>query len=397
MGKLAVFGGKSIRDTYLPYGRQFIDEDDIHAVVQTLQSDFLTCGPKVKEFEQALCSLTGANFATAVSNGTGALHVACLAAGIRSGDEVITTPITFAATANAILYCGGTPVFADIDPKTYTIDPRSIEGHITEKTKAIIAVDFTGQACAYDPILEICHKYNLLLIEDAAHSIGTMYRGRPVGQISDLTTFSFHPVKTLTAGEGGAVLAQDPELAKRMELFARHGITRNPQLLQEQANSNWYYEQKLLGYNYRMTDIQCALAISQMEKLDRFAARRKQLVGQYNQMLHEIPEVILQEENDGSDSVRHLYILRLDFRNLSCGRKEIYDALQAENIGVNVHYIPVYFFPYYQQLGYQRGICPNAEDYYETSMTLPLFYSMTDRDQQDVVNAVKKVLGYYRR
>ncbi len=397
MGKLAVFGGKSIRDTYLPYGRQFIDEDDIHAVVQTLQSDFLTCGPKVKEFEQALCSLTGANFATAVSNGTGALHVACLAAGIRSGDEVITTPITFAATANAILYCGGTPVFADIDPKTYTIDPRSIEGHITEKTKAIIAVDFTGQACAYDPILEICHKYNLLLIEDAAHSIGTMYRGRPVGQIADLTTFSFHPVKTLTAGEGGAVLAQDPELAKRMELFARHGITRNPQLLQEQANSNWYYEQKLLGYNYRMTDIQCALAISQMEKLDRFVARRKQLVGQYNQMLHEIPEVILQEENDGSDSVRHLYILRLDFRNLSCGRKEIYDALQAENIGVNVHYIPVYFFPYYQQLGYQRGICPNAEDYYETSMTLPLFYSMTDRDQQDVVNAVKKVLGYYRR
>ena len=397
MGKLAVFGGKSIRDTYLPYGRQFIDEDDIHAVVQTLQSDFLTCGPKVKEFEQALCSLTGANFATAVSNGTGALHVACLAAGIRSGDEVITTPITFAATANAILYCGGTPVFADIDPKTYTIDPHSIEGHITEKTKAIIAVDFTGQACAYDPILEICHKYNLLLIEDAAHSIGTMYRGRPVGQIADLTTFSFHPVKTLTAGEGGAVLAQDPELAKRMELFARHGITRNPQLLQEQANSNWYYEQKLLGYNYRMTDIQCALAIRQMEKLDRFAARRKQLVGQYNQMLHEIPEVILQEENDGSDSVRHLYILRLDFRNLSCGRKEIYDALQAENIGVNVHYIPVYFFPYYQQLGYQRGICPNAEDYYETSMTLPLFYSMTDQDQQDVVDAVKKVVGYYRR
>lgn len=397
MGKLAVFGGKPVRDSYLPYGRQSIDKDDIHAVIQTLQSDFLTCGPKVKEFEEEMCSLTGANFATAVSNGTGALHVACLAAGIGFGDEVITTPITFAATANAILYCGATPVFADIDPKTYTISPCSIEEHITEKTKAVIAVDFTGQACDYDQIREICHTHNLLLIEDAAHSIGTIYQGIPVGQIADLTTFSFHPVKTLTAGEGGAVLTQHPELAKRVELFARHGITRNPKLLQAQGNSNWYYEQQLLGYNYRMTDIQCALASSQMKKLDRFAARRKQLVVQYNEMLCEIPEVVLQEENDGSDSVRHLYILRLDFSGLSCRRKEIYDALQAENIGVNVHYIPVYFFPYYQQLGYQKGICPNAEQYYETSMTLPLFYSMTDQDQQDVVEAVKKVVGYYRK
>ena len=389
--------GVCVRKTYLPYGHQYIDEADIQAVTEVLKSDFLTCGPKVTELEQALCSLTGAAHCTAVSNGTAALHVACLAAGIGPGDEVITTPITFAASANAVLYCGGKPVFADIDPKTYTISPESIKRCVTERTKAIIAVDFTGAPCDYDAIRVICEKHHLLLIEDAAHSIGTAYRGIPVGSIADLTTFSFHPVKTVTAGEGGAVLSKDDRLAKRVELFAKHGITRDPGLLQEQGNSNWYYEQQFLGYNYRMTDIQCALALSQLKKLDRFAARRKELVRRYDEAFRELPETIVQTEVEGSDTVRHLYILRLDFDKLRCGRKEFYDAMQAENIGVNVHYIPVYWFPYYQSLGYHKGLCPNAEAYYESSMTLPLFYSMTDEDQDDVIRAVKKLVEYFRK
>lgn len=397
MDKPALCGGTPVRPAPLGYGHQYIDERDIEAVVEVLKSDFLTCGPKVVELEEKLCKVTGAKYCTTVSNGTAALHIACLAAGIGPGDEVITTPITFAASSNAILYCGGTPVFADIDSKTYTIDPTSIEAHITNKTKAVLAVDFTGQACSYDSIRTICRKHGLLLIEDAAHSMGTTYKGTPVGNIADLTIFSFHPVKTITAGEGGAITTNDPDLAQKVALYARHGITRDMTLLKDKGNSNWYYEQQLLGYNYRLTDIQCALAISQLDKLDMFAARRKELVKQYNELLREIPETIIQEENKGSDTVRHLYVLRLDFLSLSCYRRQFYDAMQAENIGVNVHYIPVYYFPYYRERGYQKGLCPNAEAYYESCMTLPLFYGMTDEDQMDVIEAVKKVTKYYRK
>jgi len=397
MSTLSLYGGTPVRSTRLSYGHQYIDEADIQAVTEVLRSDFLTCGPKVGELESALCGLTGATHCTSVSNGTAALHVACLAAGIGPGDEVITTPITFAASANAILYCGGKPVFADIDPRTYTIAPVSIEKCITERTKAVIAVDFTGAPCDYNAIRTICRKHHLLLIEDAAHSIGTVYHGTPVGSIADLTTFSFHPVKTITAGEGGAVLSQDAELAQRVQLFARHGITRDPGLLQETGNSNWYYEQKLLGYNYRMTDIQCALALSQLQKLERFAARRKELVRRYDEAFREMPEIVIQSEVEGSETVRHLYILRLKLDRLNCGRKEFYDAMQAENVGVNVHYIPVYWFPYYRSLGYCKGLCPEAEAYYESCMTLPLFYSMTDQDQDDVIRAVRKLVGYFRK
>ena len=395
MSILALHGGEPVRKTRLSYGHQYIDEADIQAVTETLRSDFLTCGPKVSQLETRLCEITGAAHCVTVSNGTAALHTACLAAGVGPGDEVITTPITFAASANAILYCGGRPVFADIDPGTYAIDPKSVEERITTKTKAVIAVDFTGQACDYDAIRSICCRHGLLRIEDAAHSIGTVYRGTPVGSVADLTTFSFHPVKTITAGEGGAVTAMDEELAQRARLFARHGITRESTLLRERGNSNWYYEQRQLGYNYRLTDIQCALALSQLEKLDRFSTRRKALVRQYDEAFRELPGVFVQKETGGSDTVRHLYILRLDLARLRCGRREFYDALQAENIGVNVHYIPVYYFPYYRELGYQKGLCPCAEAYYESCLTLPLFYGMTDQDQQDVVEAVKKVLTYY--
>lgn len=397
MRELALRGGEPIRKTRLPYGHQYVDKDDIQAVTEVLQSDFLTCGPKVSELEAKLCELTGAAGCTAVSNGTAALHTACLAAGIGPGDEVITTPITFAASANAVLYCGGVPVFADIDPRTYTIDPRSIEACITSKTKAVIAVDFTGQACEYSAIRAVCDRHKLLLIEDAAHSIGTAYCGTPVGNLADLTTFSFHPVKTITAGEGGAVMAKGADLAQKALLFAHHGITRDTALLHEQGNSNWYYEQQLLGYNYRLTDIQCALALSQLRKLDRFSARRKELVRRYNEAFRELPEVFVQQENEGSDTVRHLYVLRLNLERLRCGRQEFYDAMQAENIGVNVHYIPVYYFPYYQELGYRKGLCPEAEAYYESCVTIPLFYGMSDRDQMDVIEAVEKVIAYYRK
>lgn len=397
MSVLALHGGKPVRETKLGYGHQYVDEADVQAVVKVLEGDFLTCGPEVEKLEKRLCALTGAPYCTTVSNGTAALHVACMAAGIRPGDDVITVPITFAATANAILYCGGTPVFADIDPETYEIDPKSVEGRITEKTKAVIAVDFTGAPCDYDALRSICREHQLLLIEDAAHSIGTSYRRTPVGQIADLTTFSFHPVKTITSGEGGAVISKDSGLAQRVLMYARHGITRDQRLLQEQGNSNWYYEQQMLGYNYRLTDLQCALALSQLDKLDRFAARRGELVRRYDEALEKLPEVCIQKEYDGAETVRHLYILRLRLERLSCGGKELYDAMQAENIGVNVHYIPVYWFPFYQSLGYQRGLCPNAEAYYESSITLPLYYAMTDRDQEDVIRAVKKVVEYYRK
>lgn len=397
MQGLALHGGEPVRKTRLSYGHQYIDEADVQAVSKVLRSDFLTCGPAVSELEAKLCEITGASYCTAVSNGTAALHTACLAAGIGPGDEVITTPITFAASANAVLYCGGRPVFADINPETYTLDPVSVEERITPRTKAVIAVDFTGQACDYDALRAICGRHGLLLIEDAAHSIGTVYRGAPVGSIADLTTFSFHPVKTITAGEGGAVTAGRSELARRVLLFARHGITRAPDLLREQGNSNWYYEQQLLGYNYRLTDIQSALALSQLEKLDLFSARRKALVRQYDEAFRELPGVLVQKETKGSDTVRHLYILRLDLDRLRWGRREFYDAMQAENIGVNVHYIPVYYFPYYRELGYQKGLCPNAEAYYESCLTLPLYYGMTDQDQRDVIEAVEKVLAHCRR
>ena len=397
MEKLALHGGTPVRQTKLSYGHQYIDEADIQAVSEVLKSDFLTCGPKAGELEEKLCSLTGAGFCTTVSNGTAALHAACLAAGIGPGDEVITTPITFAATANAVLYCGGKPVFADVDPETYEISPESVEKRITGKTKAVIAVDFAGAPCDYGALRMICQKHHLILIEDGAHSIGTRYHGRPVGSIADLTTFSFHPVKTVTAGEGGAVMSMNPELAHRVQMFSRHGITRDRKFLKDQDNSNWYYEQQLLGYNFRMTDIQCALALSQLDKLGRFAARRKELVQQYDTAFREFPEVYIQKEYGGADTVRHLYILRLNFDRLLYDRREFYDAMQAENIGVNVHYIPVYWFPYYQTLGYRRGLCPNAEDYYGSCLTLPLYYSMTEQDQQDVIRAVGKVVGYFRK
>lgn len=394
-GKPAVCGGVPVRDKKIFYGHQYIDEADIQAVADVMRSDYLTCGPKIGELEKKLCELTGAKYAVVCSNGTAALHIACLAAGVGPGDEVITTPVTFAASANCALYCGAKPVFADILSDTYNIDPQSVAEKVNGETKAVVAVDFTGQSAELDELLALCREKKLVLIEDGAHVIGTKYKGRTNGSIVDMTTFSFHPVKTVTGGEGGAVLTDSEEYFEKLLLYRSHGITRKEELMENEPDGSWYYEQIALGYNYRMTDMQAALIISQLDKLPMFSARRKEIVARYNEAFSKLPQLALQREIPESDTTRHLYILRLVPEMLEIGRKEFFDALEAENVCCNVHYIPVYYFPYYQKLGYKKGICPNAEKLYEEIITLPLYYAMTDEDVEDVIAAVTKIAEYY--
>ena len=398
MEKLAIKGGYPVRGGKIYYGRQWIDEDDIEAVADTLRSDYITCGPKVDEMERELEAYTGAKYAVAVSNGTAALHCACIAAGIGPGDEVITTPITFAASANCALYVGARPVFADINPATYNIDPDSIREKITDKTKAIVAVDFTGQAVEYDEIRKICDEHNLVFIEDAAHSLATTYNGKQVGSLADMTTFSFHPVKTITGGEGGAITTNNEEYYKKLVLAHTHGITHDEGLMEGAPHEGpWYYEQVALGYNYRITDFQAALIVSQMKKLDKFAARRKEIVKRYNEAFKDIPEIIVQKESPQSDTCRHLYIIRLDLDKLNCTRREFFDAMSAENVQCQIHYVPVYWFPHYQHLGYKKGLCPKAEEVYKGIMSIPLYPKLTDQEVTDVIHAVKKVVENYRK
>ncbi len=397
MDKPAIEGGVPVRKTKIFYGHQYIDDADIQAVVDVLKSDYLTCGPKIAELEEKLCRVTGAKYAVACSNGTAALHMAALAAGVGEGDEVITTPITFAASANCALYCGARPVFADIDAETYNIDPKKVEEAVTPRTKAVVAVDYTGQSVALAPLLEICKEHHLVLIEDGAHVIGTKYSGRPNGSIADMTTFSFHPVKTVTGGEGGAVLTNDEKLYKKLLLFRSHGITRDEAQMEHEPDGTWYYEQVALGFNYRMTDMQAALIISQLDKLEMFKRRRKEIVARYNQAFSEIPSLIVQKEIPESDTTRHLYILRIVPERLRIGRKQFFEALAAENVCCNVHYIPTYYFPYYERLGYQRGLCPNAEKLYDEIISLPLYYAMSDADVESVIAAVTRIAGYYAK
>lgn len=395
MEKPAICGGAPIRDTKIAYGHQYIDEADIQAVVEVLKSDFLTCGPKIGELERKLCQITGAKYAVVCSNGTAALHMACQAAGIKEGDQVITTPITFAASANCVRYCGGMPVFADINEETYNIDPAEVERLTNEKTKAVVAVDFTGQSVELDRLLTHCRAQNLVLIEDGAHVIGTRYRGKYNGSIADMTTLSFHPVKTVTGGEGGAVLTNSEEYYRKLLLYRAHGITRDPEQMEHEPEGPWYYEQIALAMNYRMTDMQAALIISQLDKLPVFSARRKEIVKAYNEAFSKLPQIIVQKEIPESDTTRHLYILRLNLSRLRIDRKQFFEALGAENICCNVHYIPTYYFPYYEKLGYQRGLCPGAEKLYQEIISLPLYYAMTDQDVQDVIGAVTKIAEYY--
>lgn len=397
MEKPAIAGGKPVRDTKLFYGHQYIDEADVKAVTEVLTSDYLTCGPKVTELEQRLCELTNTKYAVVCSNGTAALHIAALAAGLGEGDELITTPITFAASANCALYCGAKPVFADIDPETYNIDPDCVEKLITDKTKIVVAVDYTGQAVDHKRLSRICKDRGIKLIIDGAHAIGTSYDGQMEGSLADMTTFSFHPVKTVTGGEGGAVLTNDEELYKKLLLFRSHGITRDASLLEHESHGPWYYEQIDLGYNYRITDIQCALILSQLDKLPMFSKRRKEIVKKYNEAFSKIPELFVQKEIPESDTTRHLYILRIRPELLNTDRKGFFEALAAENVCCNVHYIPVYWHPYYEKLGYKKGLCPNAEKLYWEMLSLPLYYSLTDKDVDDVIRAVEKIVNYYRK
>ena len=396
MNMLAIDGGKSIRDTYLSYGKQTIDDDDIEAVVNILKGNYLTTGPVTAEFEKQLANYVGAKYGVAVSNGTAALHMACVAARIGPGDEVLVPAITFAASANCVLYCGGTPVFIDIDPKNYNIDINKIEEKITKNTKAIIPVDFTGQAVDIDKIMEIAEKYNLIVIEDGAHSLGSEYKGRKVGAKAHMTEFSFHPVKPITTGEGGIVVTNDEELYKKMLRFRTHGITRDRDLMVD-YHGPWCNEQLELGYNYRITDIQCALGISQLKKIDEFVNRRREIVRKYNDAFREISEIQVPYEEEFSNSGWHIYIINLNLDKLNVTRKEVFEALSKENIGVNVHYLPVYLHPYYREKGYDKGLCPIAEELYERIITIPLFPSMSDNDIDDVISGVKKVINAYRK
>lgn len=396
MEELAIKGGKPIRDNYLTYGKQSIDEKDIQSVVDILKGDYLTTGPSISEFEKKVADYVGAKYAVAVSSGTAALHMACFAAGIKEGDEVIVPAITFAASSNCVLYCGGSPVFVDIDPNTYNIDLNQVEAKITSKTKAIIPVDFSGQAVDMDGLRIIAEKHGLTIIEDAAHALGSEYKDKKVGSLAHMTEFSFHPVKPVTTAEGGVVVTNYENFYKKMMLFRTHGITRDTELLTHQEGP-WYYEQHELGYNYRLTDVQAALGTSQMDKLDNFINRRREIVKQYNEAFKDVEEIITPYEAEYSNSGCHIYVIKLNLEKLKCTRKEIFEALQAENIGVNVHYLPVYLHPYYQKLGYKKGLCPAAEDLYERMITLPLFPRMVSKDVEDVIEAVKKVINYYKR
>lgn len=370
---------------YIPYGRQSIDEEDIQAVVDVLKSDFLTTGPSVSEFEKTVADYVGAKYAVAISNGTAALHAACFAAGIGKGDEVITTPITFAASANCALYCGAKPVFADVKADTYNIDPEDIRRKITDKTKAIVAVHFTGQPCEMDEIHAIAEEYNLIVIEDAAHAIGADYKGRMIGSMSDMTTFSFHPVKHVTTGEGGMIVTNDEKLYEKLVLFRSHGITRNEKFMHKNEGG-WYYEQIDLGYNYRITDIQCALGVSQMKKLDKFVAKRRELVERYNEAFKDVDGVVCPKQAEGCNNSYHLYVIQVPEGR----RKEIFDKLRNAGIGVNVHYIPVYKHPYYQENGYKDVCCKNAEAVYANFISLPLYYNLTFEEQDYVIEKVKE-------
>ena len=376
----------------IPYGRQWIDDEDIQAVVNVLKGDFLTTGPKVSEFEERLAEYTGAKYAVAFSNGTAALHGACFAAGIGEGDEVITTPITFAASANCALYVGARPVFADICSDTYNIDPSEIVNKVTSKTKAIIPVDFTGQPCDFDRIMEIAKKYNLIVIEDAAHSIGSTYKGRKVGSIADMTTFSFHPVKTITTGEGGAVTTNSQEFYEKLIFFRSHGITRDEDKLINRQEGAWFYEQQLLGYNYRLTDIQAALGISQLKKLDKFINIRREFAQQYSDAFKGEEGIIIPYQSSDGNSAWHIYVVQLDTEKVSIGRKEFFNILQERGIRANVHYIPVYYNPYYQKLGYKKGICPKAEALYERIITLPLFAKLEQNEIDYVIETTRSIL-----
>ncbi len=392
---LAIEGGSPVRSSMLPYGRQSVDEGDIAAVVEVLRSDWLTTGPKVAEFEAAFAAYVGAAHAVAVSSGTAALHAAAFACGLKAGDEAITTPLTFAATANCVVYQGARPVFADVRSDTLNLDADRVREKITNRTKALIPVDYTGQPADLDAMRAIAEEHNLTLIEDACHAPGATYKGRSVGALSTMTIFSTHPVKHLTTGEGGIITTDDPDLAHKLRVFRNHGLSNDAHERHQQGV--WFYEMVALGYNYRLTDIQCALGLSQLKKVEGWLARRRAIAARYTEAFAELPGVDVPAVQADCEPAWHLFVILLDPEALRVGRAEIYRALRAENIGVNVHYVPVPWHPYYRELGYERGQWPVAEDAYERMLSLPIFPAMSDTDVDDVIQAVRKVVTNYRK
>jgi len=393
MQRLAIEGGAPVRTELLPYGRQWIDDEDIAAVIEVLRSDWITQGPKVNEFETKVAEYCGAKYAVAVSNGTAALHATCIAAGISNGDEAITAPITFAATANAIVYCNAKPIFADIKEDTLNIDPDEIRKRLSPQTRAIITVDFAGHPGDLGEIMAIAKEKGLVVIEDATHALGAEYKGQKIGSLADMTVFSFHPVKHITTGEGGMVLTDNKEFYEKLKIFRHHGIVKD-----SLAGDSWYYDIYSPGHNLRITDFQCALGISQMSKLSRFIQRRREIAAKYNEAFAAVGEIITPIEEDGIKAAYHIYVIQLQAELLRVRRKEVFEALRAENIGVNVHYIPLHLHSFYQrEFGYKKGDYPKAERYYERAITLPLFPRMSDEDVQDVIEAVRKVTEHYRR
>ncbi len=394
--QLALYGGTPIRRELLPYGRHEISDADVEAVTRALRSDWLTSGPLIGEFEAAFASTVGASHAVAVSNGTAALHAAMFAIGIGPGDEVIVPPMTFAASANAIVYQGGTPVFADVDPDTLLLAPAQVAAKITPRTRAIVAVDYTGQPCDYDALrAAAAGAAAIRIVADGCHALGARDRGRRVGAIADLTAFSLHPVKHITTGEGGVTTTDDPALAARMRTFRNHGISSDHR--QRSAQASWVYEIAELGYNYRLTDIQCALGLSQLPRLDARIARRQEIAAAYTRAFAQVPEIRPLALRDDVVHAYHLFVIRAEMARLGCDRETLFAALRREGIGANVHYIPVHLHPFYRrrfQTG--PGLCPVAETAYESILSLPMFPAMTTRDVEDVVEAVTKVVAAFR-
>ena len=392
---LAIDGGPPVRQKLLPYARQLIGEDDIAAVVATLRGDWLTTGPAVDTFEERFAAFVGARHAVAVSSGTAALHAAAHALGLRPGDEAVVPALTFAATANAVCYLGARPVFADVQRDTLNVDPAAVEAALTPRTRAVFTVDFTGVPVDYDAFRELASRRNLALVSDAAHALGARYREVPVGSLARITTFSLHPVKHITAGEGGVVATDDAELASRIRHFRNHGITSDHH--QREAVGSWWYEMRELGFNYRITDFQCALAQSQLGKLAEWLECRCAIAARYTEAFGGVPELEPPTVPAWARPAWHLYVVRLNLERLRAGRREVFAALRAEGIGVNVHYIPVPWHPYYQALGHRRGQWPVAEAEYERLLSLPMWAGMTPADVDDTIAAVTKVLAAYRR
>ena len=392
---LAIAGGRPVRAAFLPYARQTVDEEDIRGVVDALRSDWLTTGPVVERYEAAFAEAVGARHAVALSSGTAALHAAVFAAGLGPGDEAITSPLTFAATANAVLYQGARPVFADVEPDTLTIDPAAVAACVTPRTRAVLPVDYAGHPADYDALRALAARHGLAIIADACHALGATRRGVPVGRLADLTVFSTHPAKHVTTGEGGIVVTDDADAARRLRLFRNHGITTETR--ERLGQSAYAYEMVALGYNYRITDVQCALGLSQLAKRGPWLARRRAIATRYAEAFRNLKEIQPLAVREAVEPAWHIYVIRLALDRLAVDRDAVFQALRAEGIGVNVHYIPVPWHPYYEGLGYRRGAWPVAEGAFPRLLTLPLFPGMTDADVGDVVAAVSKVLEAYRR